>query len=55
MRQLRELKFRHHAALVGVVFILISPFLALVRPESGVLAFGVGMLALCLAASDTPE
>jgi hypothetical protein len=50
-----ELEFHHCVALVGIGFILLSPFFALVRGEAGLLAFVVGMLAFFGAAHTAPD
>lgn len=50
-----DLEFHHAVALIGIGFILISPFFALVRGEAGAIALAVGLLAFFVAAHTAPD
>lgn len=55
MGRWRPSEDRHLVALVGIVFVMLSPFFALARGEAGLLAFAVGGLMLLGAAHATPD
>lgn len=44
-------EFRHFLFLLGLIFICICPFLGLIEPGGGFLAFGSGLLLMFLAAN----
>lgn len=53
-----DLEAHHWCALIGIAFVLASPFFALARAEAGLMALGVGMLVFFLsaeAAGDPPS
>lgn len=50
-----DLELRHWGALVGMAFVVASPFFALVRGEAGMLAFGVGLLVFFVSANAVPD
>lgn len=50
-----ELDVHHWLGFVGIAFLALSPFLALVKETAGMLAFGVGLLAFFWAVLITPD